>query len=170
MIMDQKEKAILYLHMVLRKQLENDTSTITTWSADTVKMAAAVLINVQSFPACKTLLLAATAVLSNGSEEEKSTDEFKQTWADLGRGWMKLGLEVLELSCDRLKDLEEQTRKPPKFSDTLTFTYFEKMSLELSLEIDEFDTLLLINSLKFPSLEFTDLEKTEVSTSISILY
>jgi len=170
MITDNKEKAILYLHMVLRKQIEKKSSSITTWSSDAVRMATAVLTNVQSFQATKSHLLAATTVLNKASEQEKSTDEFKQVWADVGRVWIKLGLEILEASTDRLKDLEEQTRKPPKFSDTLQFTHFEKLSLDLSMEVEEFDTRSLVNSLTFPTLDFGEFLKNEVIYSLFCSY
>jgi hypothetical protein len=154
--------------MVLRRQLESDYSKI-TWSADTARMASVVVINMQAFDAARNILVAATHVLSTATDEEKCTDDFKQATADLGKAWMKLGIELFEASCDRLRDLEDQHRKPPKFSDTLKFSRFEKMSLLLDLAKDEFDTMLLVKSLNFPSLDISGAQKDEVSSTFVAL-
>jgi len=148
--------------MVLRRQLENEDYSKTTWSEDTTRMASVVVINMQSFEAARSMLVAATVVLNNATDKEKLKDDFKQAQANLGRAWIKLGIELLEASCDRLKDLEEQTRKPPKFSHCLKVSQIEKMSLGLDPDKDEFDTMLLIKSLNFPSVDITAAQKIEV--------
>lgn len=162
-IKGEKEKAVLYLHMVLRRQLEKGDYNSISWGADTAKMASVLQINVQAFQTARNMLVSATAVLSQTPEEEKSSDHFKQTWADLGRSWAKFGVALLEASCDRLKDLEEQTKRPIKFDDRMVFSKYEKLSLEINYEQEEYDTLLLIRDLKFPTLELSQFDENEVS-------
>ncbi|ODM97038.1 KIF1-binding protein [Orchesella cincta] len=162
-IRGEKEKAVLYLHMVLRRQLEKGDYNNITWGADTAKMASVLMINVQAYQTARGMLVASTAVLSANPEEEKSSDHFRQTWADLGRAWVKFGVALLEASCDRLRDLEEQTKKAIKFEDKMTFTKHEKLSLEIGYEQEEYDTLLLIRELKFPSLDFAQFDESEMS-------
>src|SRR5205823_2596960 len=114
-IIGEKEKAVLYLHMVLRKQFEKGDYSPINWSNDTTRMATVIMVNLQSFDTARYLLVASTTVLRNVSSYLQSTDEFKQAWADLGRSWIKLGVEILDASVDRLKDLEDQVRKPSKY-------------------------------------------------------
>lgn len=161
-ILGEKEKAVLYLHMVLRRQLEKGDYNNITWGADTARMSSVLMINVQAFQTARYMLVSATAVLSAAPEEEKANDHFKQTWADLGRAWAKFGVALLEASCDRLKDLEEQTKKPVKFENRMVFTHHEKLSLEISYEQEEYDTLLLIRDLKFPSIDLSQYDEKEV--------
>lgn len=149
--------------MVLRRQLEKGDYNHTTWAADTARMASVLMINVQAFQTARCMLVSATAVMSSAPEEEKAKDHFKQIWADLGRAWAKFGVALLEASCDRLKDLEEQTKKPIKFEDKMVFTSYEKLSLEIGYEQEEYDTLLLIRDLKFPSLDLSQCDENEVS-------
>lgn len=155
--------------MVLRKQLEKGDYSPTTWCADTTKMASVVIINIQSFETARNILLGAQCVLTKVPEEEKSNDTFKQSWADLARCWVKLGVDLMEVSSDRLKDLEEQTKRQPKFSDKITLTEEEKRSLGIDSSDNEFDTLLLIKALEFPSLDVSEIQKTEVRHVIEVL-
>lgn len=152
--------------MVLRKQLEKGDYVPLTWSSDSTKMASVIIINMQAHETARHILLAAQVVLNTTPEEEKSTETFKESWADLGRCWIKLGVDLLETSGDRLRDLEEQTKKLPKFTDKINLTTCEKLSLGIDSTDEEFDTLLLINSLRFPSLNITDIEKNEVSVNV----
>lgn len=148
--------------MVLRRQLEKGDYNNITWGADTAKMASVLMINVQAFQTARCMLVSSTAVLSETPEEEKSKDHFRQTWADLGRAWAKFGVALLEASCDRLKDLEEQTKKPIKFDNRMVFSKHEKLSLEIGYEQEEYDTLLLIRDLRFPSLDLSQCDENEV--------
>ncbi|CAG7824865.1 unnamed protein product [Allacma fusca] len=125
-------------------------------------MAGVMITNMECFEAARNVLLAATAVLNKCTEEEKSSDQFKQNYAELGRSWAKLGNELLEASADRLKDLEEQTRKPPKFQSKLVLTSSEIQSLGIDYVQEEYDTILLIQSLHFPSVDFTEVLEKEM--------
>lgn len=148
--------------MVLRRQLEKGDYNNISWGSDSSRMAAVLMVNAQAFETARNILVAATTVMNKTPEEEKSSDHFKQNWADLGRTWAKFGVQLLEASCDRLKDLEEQTRTPVKFESRMVFTTYEKLSLELDPDQIEFDTLLLIRSLKFPTLDVSEADENEV--------
>ena len=149
--------------MVLRRELEKKDVNYINWASDASKMASVMVTNMECFEAARNVLMAATAVLNRCSEEEKNTDYFKQNYAELGRCWIKLGNELLEASMDRLKDLEEQTRKTPKFQSKLVLTESEVQSLGIECVQDEYDTILLIQSLHFPTVDLTEVQEKEVS-------
>jgi hypothetical protein len=148
--------------MVLRRQLEKGDFNNITWGSDSARMASVLMLNAQAFETARNILVAATTVMNSVPKEEKDTDTFRQNWADLGRTWAKFGVQLLEASCDRLKDLEEQTRPPVKFDRRMKFSKYEKLSLEISDDQQEYDTLLLIRSLNFPTLDTTEVEEVEV--------
>lgn len=162
-IKGEKEKAALYLHMVLRRQLaETEDFNSITWAGDTAKMASVLIVNMEAFETARNILLGATVVLNEVPEKDKSKDEFKQAYADLGRVWIRLGVDLLEASGERLKDIEEQVKKSSR-SDKIYLEEHEKLSLEINDTQNEFDTMHLISNISFPTLDVSKAMKTEVN-------
>lgn len=149
--------------MVLRRQLEKGDYNHITWGSDSSRMASVLTANTQVFETAREVMVAATTVMKMTPEEEKTSDNFKQNWADLGRTWAKFGAHLLESSCDRLKDLEDDySRKQLKFETKIFLDKYEKLSLEIMEDQSEFDTILLIRALKFPTLDVSEVNEVEV--------
>lgn len=157
--------------MVLRRQLEKGDFNHITWGSDSSKMAGVLMmVNSQAFETARDILVAATTVMNKTPVEEKDSDHFKQNWADLARTWSKFGINLLEFSADRLKDLqdEDSQRKELKFESRIKLSKYEKQSLELGDDDQtEYDTVLLIRGLKFPTVEVSEVDEVEVRFPLS---
>lgn len=150
--------------MVLRRQLEKGDYNNITWGSDCSRMASVLMSNEQTFETARDILVAATTIMKHSPEEEKGSDHFRQNFAELGRCWGKFGTVLLEISGNRLKDLqdEDSNRKQLKFESRITLDRFEKQSLELAGDQMEYDTILLIRALRFPTLDVSEVNKVEV--------